>query len=391
MADSNKTRFSVNYETVLGDGGTTAWFELGILSESLKSDLTLASSDTMRSSRDVPGLHLTDKGVSGSINADFRYLGEHHGLVPRVIGTALWSASTPTTICTNLTTTIYGSTNIISTTPHSTPFDVAAVVGQWIYITGAANAASNGFHKVAAVSTTDTITVETDLLATEVGVDLTIVMFAQVVNGDTVSSFALQREYTDLSNESVMFKGLTWGGYSIDASGTDTVKISYDLIGLTETSESTPETVGGALDPTPVFTTTEGVKFVRLDAADVTVLSFQFQVANNFRQKKVLGTLGSTDFNFGDFEVTGSMQMYFADSTEYDKFLDQDEVSLAICFSDDQGDYGGDGFLYDFPKVKFTDGQRMAGGRNQDIIADFSWQALYDADEDLTLRIALIQ
>jgi len=225
----------------------------------------------------------------------------------------------------------------------------------------------------------------------EADVDLTIVMFAQVVNGDTVSSFALQREYTDLSNESVMFKGLTWGGYSIDASGTDTVKISYDLIGLTETSESTPETVGGALDPTPVFTTTEGVKFVRLDAADVTVLSFQFQVANNFRQKKVLGTLGSTDFNFGDFEVTGSMQMYFADSTEYDKFLDQDEVSLAICFSDDQGDYGGDGFLYDFPKVKFTDGQRMAGGRNQDIIADFSWQALYDADEDLTLRIALIQ
>jgi hypothetical protein len=391
MADSNKTRFSVNYETVLGDGGTTAWFELGILSESLKSDLTLASSDTMRSSRDVPGLHLTDKGVSGSINADFRYHGEHQNFVPKAIGSALWSGGSPTTICTNLTTTIYGSTNIISTTPHSTPFDVAAVVGQWIYITGAANAASNGFHKVAAVSTTDTITVETDLLATEVGVDLTIVMFAQVVNGDTVSSFALQREYTDLSNESVMFKGLTWGGYSIDASGTDTVKISYDLIGLTETSESTPETVGGALDPTPVFTTTEGVKFVRLDAADVTVLSFQFQVANNFRQKKVLGTLGSTDFNFGDFEVTGSMQMYFADSTEYDKFLDQDEVSLAICFSDDQGDYGGDGFLYDFPKVKFTDGQRMAGGRNQDIIADFSWQALYDADEDLTLRIALIQ
>ena len=391
MADSNKTRFSISYESVLGDGGTSTWRELGILSESLKSDLTLASSDTMRSSRDVPGLHLTDKGVSGSINADFRYHGEHQNFVPKAIGSALWSGGSPTTICTNLTTTIYGSTNIISTTPHSTPFDVAAVVGQWIYITGAANAASNGFHKVAAVSTTDTITVETDLLATEVGVDLTIVMFAQVVNGDTVSSFALQREYTDLSNESVMFKGLTWGGYSIDASGTDTVKISYDLIGLTETSESTPETVGGALDPTPVFTTTEGVKFVRLDAADVTVLSFQFQVANNFRQKKVLGTLGSTDFNFGDFEVTGSMQMYFADSTEYDKFLDQDEVSLAICFSDDQGDYGGDGFLFDFPKVKFTDGQRMAGGRNQDIIADFSWQALYDADEDLTLRIALIQ
>ena len=389
MADSNKTRFSVNYETVLGDGGTTAWFELGILSESLKSDLTLASSDTMRSSRDVPGLHLTDKGVSGSINADFRYEGEHIRFIARAIGATSWSDDTPTTIASADAVSVTQSTKQFALDTGT--WDANPVVGQWIYITGAANAASNGFHKVATVTGSDTFTVDETLGANEAGVSLTIVMFGQAVNGDTVSSFALQREYTDLSNESVMFKGLTWGGYSIDASGTDTVKISYDLIGQTETTESTAEDIDTALSPTPVFTTTEGVKFVRLDAADVTVLSFQFQVANNFRQKKVLGTLGSTDFNFGDFEVTGSMQMYFADSTEYDKFLDQDEVSLAICFSDDQGDYGGDGFLYDFPKVKFTDGQRMAGGRNQDIIADFSWQALYDADEDLTLRIALIQ
>jgi hypothetical protein len=386
MADSNKTRFSVNYETVLGDGGTTTWRELGILSESLKSDLTLASSDTMRSSRDVPGLHLTDKGVSGSINADFRKAGEHHNSVVKAIGATVWSASTPTTIASADAVSVTQSTKQFALDTGT--WDANPVVGQWLYITGAANAATNGFHKVATVTGSDTFTVDETLGANEAGVTLTIVMFGQVVNGDTVSSFAIQREYTDLSNESVMFKGLAWGGYSIDASGTDTVKISYDLIGQTETTESTAETIDTALDPTPVFTTTEGVKFVRLDAADVTVLSFQFQVANNFRQKKVLGTLGSTDFNFGDFEVTGSMQMYFADSTEYDKFLDQDEVSLAICFSDDQGDYGGDGFLFDFPKVKFTDGQRMAGGRNQDIIADFSWQALYDADEDLTLRIA---
>ena len=389
MADSNKTRFSISYESVLGDGGTSTWRELGLLSESLKSDLTLASSDTMRSSRDVPGLHLTDKGVSGSINADFRKAGEHHNCVIKAIGSALWSASTPTTIGTNLTCSINGATEAIDPENEGNSFAATPVVGQWIYVTGATQSAVNGFHKIAAVSGTNWLKVEEDLAgSTE---SLTIVMLPQAVNGDTVSSFALQREYTDLSNESVMFKGLTWGGYSIDASGTDTVKISYDLIGQTETTESTAETIDTALNPTPVFTTTEGVKFVRLDAADVTVLSFQFQVANNFRQKKVLGTLGSTDFNFGDFEVTGSMQMYFADSTEYDKFLDQDEVSLAICFSDDQGDYGGDGFLFDFPKVKFTDGQRMAGGRNQDIIADFSWQALYDADEDLTLRIALIQ
>ena len=389
MADSNKTRFSISYESVLGDGGTSTWRELGLLSESLKSDLTLASSDTMRSSRDVPGLHLTDKGVSGSINADFRKAGEHHNCVIKAIGSALWSASTPTTIASAGACYIHQANQRY--TLNAGTWVNNPVVGQWVYISGAVNAASNGFHKVATVTGSTIFTVDEALGSGEAAAVLTIVMLPQAVNGDTVSSFALQREYTDLSNESVMFKGLTWGGYSIDASGTDTVKISYDLIGQTETTESTAETIDTALDPTPVFTTTEGVKFVRLDAADVTVLSFQFQVANNFRQKKVLGTLGSTDFNFGDFEVTGSMQMYFADSTEYDKFLDQDEVSLAICFSDDQGDYGGDGFLFDFPKVKFTDGQRMAGGRNQDIIADFSWQALYDADEDLTLRIALIQ
>jgi len=392
MADSNRIRLSFAEETTFGVKRTgTVYEELRILSESLKSDLTNASSDEIHSRRDIRGLNKTDQGVSGSVNCN---LYSRYGFgINRLIGHSLMSGDVWTdsnslvTVQTDESTLIAPGGYPKRYSHGGNDFDNDPVVGQWIYITGAVNAASNGFHKVAAVDiSSDWLEVEEAIGANETAV-LTIKMLPQVKNGSTLDSMTFQREYTDLGTEVAFLTGCVINGMSIDASGTDTVKANFDVLGLTETSASSEEALLYTAGTNPAMTATDGVQFVRENTADITTTSFQFQASNNLRKKYLLGTLGPSDFNEGDFEVTGSMQMYFETATAYDKFLNQTVTSLSIGISGEEST-PGETYIFDFPKVKFTDAQRVAGGRNQDIIADISWQALYDTTEECTMKIA---
>jgi len=390
MADSNRIRLSFAEETTFGVKRTgTVYEELRILSESLKSDMTNASSDEIHSRRDIRGLNKTDQGVSGSVNCN---LYSRYGFgINRLVGHSLMSGDVWTD--SNSLVTVADDLAGINTTQATKTFFRSSlwsnnpVVGQWLYITGAANAASNGFHKVATVTGSNTFTVEEAIGADETSISLTIKLLPQIKNGSTLDSMTFQREYTDLGTEVAFLTGCVINGMSIDASGTDTVKANFDVLGLTETSASSEEALLYTAGTNPAMTATDGVQFVRENTADITTTSFQFQASNNLRKKYLLGTLGPSDFNEGDFEVTGSMQMYFETATAYDKFLNQTVTSLSIGISGEEST-PGETYIFDFPKVKFTDAQRVAGGRNQDIIADISWQALYDTTEECTMKIA---
>ena len=394
MADSNRTKLSMALEDSFGGGSTGTNYELRLLSESVKSDLTLATSDEIRSYRDIPELNLTDKGTSGSLNGELSWEAFAREQLKWSMMSSAWSDSgSDVTVQTSISTEMAPSGYPKRYSHGGAGFANDPVVGQWLYITGANAAASNGFHKVAAVATTPIISwfeVEEAIGANET-TQITIKMLPQVVNGTSFNSCVIQRQYTDITNANARFLGQAISGFSLDASGTDTVKFNLDITGLSESTitDASLDAIDTDADPVtyPTMTTSEGVVWVRENAADYACTSFQFQVGNNLRKKYALGTLGALDFNEGDFEVTGSMQAYFEDSTAYDKFLNQTETSLSICISDGTSTKGH-AFIFDFPMVKFTDAQRVAGGRNQDIIADISWQALYDANEGITMRIA---
>ena len=66
-----------------------------------------------------------------------------------------------------------------------------------------------------------------------------------------------------------------------------------------------------------------------------------------------------------------------------DKYLNFNDSSLGIIFNDTDGN----AYLLDFPKIVYTSAQRVAGGQNQDIIADMSWEAIMDDTEEKTIRI----
>jgi len=98
----------------------------------------------------------------------------------------------------------------------------------------------------------------------------------------------------------------------------------------------------------------------------------------------VVGTLGVASMGSGTVEITGTVTLHMANSTLFDKYLDQDTTSIVFAARDTEGN----GILIELPSVKIIDGQRNAGGINTDVIGTFEFRAFMDADELVSIRIA---
>ena len=394
MSDSNRTTLCFAPEATYNTDPTASatWVGLRTLSDSLKQDISLSSSDEIRSYRDIPALDQTDRAVSGSINQNLYFDNNGTGeLMQFGIGSADWGDSgADTSVVAAAACSITQSSRTIAKDSGSWANNPA--VGEWVYISGAANSATNGYHQVATVSGSNSFTVNSAVGGNESGVTLTAVTMSQITNGTTTQNLHIQRNYSDLSNQSELFGGMNVAGWSVDATGQDTVSFNTEWIGAQATSlASTARAIDTAAATNAAMTTTNGVQWVREgtgagSVADLACTGFSFTVDNGIRKQYELGTFGPSALKLGDFTVTGTLQAYFTSNTLFDKFLNQTATGLSIAISDEAATKGN-AFIFDFPSVKFTDGSRVAGGRNQDIIADLTWQAIYDGSSH-TMKIA---
>jgi hypothetical protein len=393
MSDSNQILLAFAPETTFNTHPSASgdWTALRVLSESLKQDLSLNSSNEIRGYRDIPALNKTDRAVSGSLNQSLYYDDNATAELMRyAMASAAWSASgADTSVVSASACTVSNSTRTIDLDTGS--WANTPAVGSWIYVSGAADAITNGLHQVA-TSGAATLTTNSALGADE-GATMTIVELSEITNGNTLTTMSIQRDYSDLSSVGEYFTGCAIDGISLDASGQETVKLTTDVMGVTALSDTASETVDNAASTLAEMTSIDGVQWVREgtgagNVADLNVLGFTMAITNGTRKQYQLGTFGAAALKQGDFTVTGTMQMLFADSTIMDKFLNQTATGLAIAISD-EATAKGNAFVFDMPNVRFTDGARVAGGRNQDIIADMTWQAIYNGSSH-TMKISKI-
>ena len=241
---------------------------------------------------------------------------------------------------------------------------------------------------VASVSGSNAFTVEGTPFTNEAQTGLEIDKASAITEGVTLTTLAMQRKYSDLSNQAAIFTGCAVNSWTLTAEGNDVVTNSFDIVGYQETSRTATPYTGTASSQLNSMTAIDGVQFVRENATDIDATGFSFTVTNNIRKRYKLGTFGADAFKQGDFVVTGTLQAYFENETMFNKYLNNTSTSLSLCVSDEAGSRGN-AFVFDFPNVEFTSGQRVAGGRNQDIIADLSWQAIYDATDTYNMKMAV--
>ena len=251
---------------------------------------------------------------------------------------------------------------------------------------GFSTAANNGVFKIEAISGTD-LSVSGGTLEAEGPVSANYQQGAQIVNGTTLNTYSLEREYTDLSNEFEVFIGMAVDQLSMNIAVNAIITAVVSMVGKSSASAAASPGSGYTAAPTnDVMNTIDHVaKFIEGDgsntAADIT--AFTMQIANNLRTRLVVGTLGAASIGAGKFSPTGTLQKYFESATLMDKYLNQTATALAVVLQVGTTE----AYVFEFPSVKFSSGQRVAGGENTDIIADLNWTAYKHATELITMRV----
>lgn len=380
MSDSNRIRMAYKVETTYGTVPSSSTLpELRLTSESLHQETAVETSAEIRRDRQISEVMRSNISVAGDINFELS-ASSFDDFLQYTLQSAGWS--TPVTVTAS---TISASAADQSINDSANGF-TSLVVGQWIRVTGFANAVNNGVFKIVTKPTNGKITVTggTTIINETAGPSVTVRMAAQIVNGTTLNSIHMERKYDDLTNIFARYSGICFDGLSLAVNAESIITGGFSVIGKAETSQTASFGSGYTVPGTnPVLNAVDHVLRILDNNAEIDCTSWSFQLTNNLRTRLQISDLGPVSVGAGTCEISGTTQMYFNTSAIMDKMLNFTASSLAIILWD-----GSNGYVIEFPRIRFTGGQRVAGGQNQDIIADMSWAAYRHETEDVTIRIA---
>lgn len=385
-ADTNRASLLYVAESTFGTTPATPTMKyLRFTGEGLKADTATVKSQEIRSDRQVPDVIRTSLSASGDINGEFSY-GMWDDWLEAVLLSAAWSS--PVNVA-GLTLTVAASAGTI--TRSAGDFVSAGfVANMYVLLSGFTNAVNNSYFKVTNVTTT-VLTVQQVSASTRLVNEVsgaaacTANQGAQIVNGIAFKSYTIERQYTDISTEFAGFVGMSPDAFNMNVTKDGIITNSFGFMGKKElpSYSATLATTTNAAPTNDVMNAVDDVKCVlegggvQYDITDMT-----FSLKNNLRTRLQVGTLGAISIGTGTFDCSGTHRAYFQSKTIMDKYLSFTATNMAIAMLK-----SGKGYVFDFPRIKYTSGQRVAGGINQDVIADMAWMAMRDPTEGITMRI----
>jgi len=380
-AESDRIAIYMKAESSYGVLVANGWQTMRLVSESFGQDTNFIESQEIVSDRQVADIIRAILAASGDIPFELSY-GTYDEWLQAAIESAAWGSEV----------TVAASTLSMSDTDNSINDSGSGLAGftanMWIRTTGFTTAANNSFFKIVSVAAGKLVLVDgmAGVVVTEAAGDsVEITEGPAILNGTTGASFSIEREYTDTANEFVMHLGMTIGGFSLNVAPDEIITGSFTFLGKNAASSASTQVGTGlvAATTTKIMNAVDNVTAI-LEGGTVQGSNvFSLSVTNNLRARPQIATLGSVSIGAGKLVVTGTLEMYFSSKAIMDKYLGNTISKLAIGFTDDDGN----GYVIDLPQIKYTNGRRIAGGINTDIIASMEWQAYKDATELKTIRI----
>lgn len=257
---------------------------------------------------------------------------------------------------------------------------------RWIRVAGfpTASAANNGWFKIVSKTSLQVVVTHGTLVDVGVNTNITMQMGAEIINGQTLASWNLEREYKDLTAIFSLFTGMCISEMGLDIPADGRITGSFTFLGSKEVSGAASVGTGNIAATTEnIMTGANHVDDVFENKLEAGILSFAMSINNNLRTRLQVGTLGAVSIGSGSILITGSLELYLPDEKLFDKYLNQDATSLAIGVTDG----AGNGYIIEIPTMRITDGSRPAGGLNTDVVGTFEWQAYMDPTEGISVRI----
>lgn len=397
MSDSSQVSLYYIKESTIGQTPSAALKQLRMTGESLKDAFNTVQSNEIRDDRQISDVIRTLVTPSGGFNFELSY-GTYDEILEGAmynewvgVGTGTTESITSAATASNLDMDVdkdAGTITLGSALVYQTDWDIVA--GQFIKLeTSDSDTDIDGYHLVTGVSG-QVITLESGSIGgtgSKTYDDSTTltVKGARLTNGTTEISFTVEKKYADKTKFHA-FRGAHVGQMSLQVQAESVLSGTFDLVAMSSVTGDSSVGTGApsAASTTDVMSAGFNITNVREAASAITaVRSLSFQVNNNLRNQSVVGSTSLAGVGAGRCAVTGSVVQYFSDFTLYDKLLNGTATSLDYRLFDE----AGNAYIFNFPQVKYTEGEILAGGPDQDVEANMAFQALLDPTYGFTFCI----
>ncbi len=385
MSDANRMNMAYVKELVYGTIPTASTPELTDLrftSESIAQITSTVNSAEIRSDRQIVDHLRTTINVAGDMNIELSY-SAFDDFMEWGLQSAVWTNSGNDI---TLTATDIAATGVNTFTSVAAAFGVFTA-NRWIKVTGfTGDTSNNTFWRITTVvAATLTVTGGTTI-ADAAGESVTITQGPEIVNGVTDSSFTIEKEYTDLTTTFSRYTGSMIDSFTLTVPSDNIVTGSFGILGKIEASATV--TLPGldtklAAPSNEVMAGIEDITAILESSTALASTQFSITLSNNLRERMQISTLGPIGISSGTVDVTGTLQGYFTQIAEIDKYLNFDDTALAIQFADSTGK----GYVIDLPRVNYSSGTRVAGGVNTDILADLAFSSFRHETQGETIVI----
>lgn len=206
-------------------------------------------------------------------------------------------------------------------------------------------------------------------------------------NGVTPKSLTLEKTFeAGTTDQYHRFTGVRANTMSLAIRSGEIVKGSFGFLARTMTTAQTAiaSSTYTAANTNPIINA--ATNFASLTMTGITspeITALNLNISSNLRHQPVIGSLGARGVGQGQFVVTGDLEAYFLNAEMYDLFLAGTASNLSFSLG------GASSLKYDasFGNVKFTGGEVLAGGNNQDVMARMQFQAIYYSTDAATAKI----
>jgi hypothetical protein len=211
----------------------------------------------------------------------------------------------------------------------------------------------------------------------------------EIKAGVTRRSFTIARHFSDISDLPYhIYKGVEFNTLAISVPASGIITATLSAIAQTLSLLANTTTLGTPTYPAPsethVMDSFSGVvKVGGVVSGIVTELSLNLD--NGLAPRNVVGSRNIIRPSIGNSSVTGSVQVYFENSTLLNMFLDETETSLEFTLSDPEGN----DYVFLVPRLKFSSGKVDIADMGP-VMLPLSFQASRDSTEGTNISITKV-
>jgi hypothetical protein len=355
---------------------------LRITGESLSFDVTKESSKEINSTRTVSSVTPTTANASGGVNGEMSYQ-EWDTLMAATLQST-WTVFGTNGVSGASSSIAYAATTLtalVATAGNDSWANLQK--GQWFRVVHSASPNDGKLFRVSSTVAPTTTVITLDA-GTPASVATTLVggfiQTRRLTHGTTQTSYTIQRQNVDIT-QFLAYTGMTPSKMTIQVQSASISSISFDFMGKSAQRAAITQMPGAPVS-SYAFEIQSGVSGASCaiweGGAPITgtfVKSVQLTYDNALRSQEAICTLGAVGIGSGTINLTGTLSVYFADGTLFDKF--KANTNSSISFS--SIDTAGNGYVFTLPVINITSWKVSAGSKDQDMMIDINFTALRDA------------